>query len=501
MGIRVYNTLTKEKERFETIEKGKVGIYLCGPTVYKPCHIGHAVGPIIFDVIKRYLTHRGYTVTMVVNITDVDDKLIDEAAVQETTVSELAARMTENYLSAMAALGIDTIDHMPKAVDHIGDIIKMIERLIARDAAYAHEGSVYFDVTADADYGKLSNRKSDDQQSQRDVEGGHKRHAGDFALWKAAKPHEPVEVRFDSPWGPGRPGWHIECSAMSVRYLGETFDIHGGGMDLIFPHHENEIAQSETAHEKPFAKYWMHHGLTRFNTKKVSKSDANMADALKKMTLSRLLEDHGGELIRYFVLSTHYRRPIEFSDAEIESKRRGLSSFHRLFDRIARVCGKSPYDDPTTSLDAWEQVDKQSCSSFAADVDAFVARFFTAMDDDFNTAAAIASMFECATRINRFIEESGLESTGNENPAGLSVAYASVQTLMSLGRLHGLFSKAPEAAGGGDELVEQLMQILIAARSAAREAKQFGIGDMIRDELSKAGVTLEDRTDGTLWRR
>jgi len=501
MGIRVYNTLTKEKEPFETIEPGKVGIYVCGPTVYKPCHIGHAVGPIVFDVIKRYLTHRGYAVTMVVNITDVDDKLIDEAAVQETTVSALAARMTKNYLSAMKTLGIDTIDHMPKAVDHIREIVKMIERLIARDAAYVDDGSVYFDVTADADYGKLSNRKSDDQQSQRDVEGGDKRHAGDFALWKAAKPHEPAEVRFDSPWGPGRPGWHIECSAMSVCYLGETFDIHGGGMDLIFPHHENEIAQSETAHGKPFAKYWMHHGLTRFNTKKVSKSDANMADALKKMTLSRLLEEHGGELIRYFVLSTHYRRPIEFSDAEIESKRRGLSSFHRLFDRIERVCGKSPYDDPTTSLNVWQQTDKRLSESFAGDVDGFVARFFTAMDDDFNTAAAIASMFECATRINRFVEESGLESADGERAADRSVVYASAQTLMSLGRLHGLFIKAPEAGGAGDELVEQLMQILIAARGEARKAKQFGIGDMIRDELAKAGVTLEDRPDGTLWRR
>ena len=500
MGIRVYNTLTQRKEPLETVQPGKVGIYLCGPTVYKPAHIGHAVGPIIFDIIKRYLTDRGYQVSLVVNITDVDDKLIEESALQNTTVAELAERVTASYLDSLDRLGIDTFDHMPKASEHIGDILGIIERLIEKNAAYESDGDVYFDITADADYGKLSNRRQDDQQAQGDADGGRKRNPGDFALWKAAKPNEPDEVRFDSPWGPGRPGWHIECSAMSMRYLGETFDIHGGGMDLIFPHHENEIAQAETATDRPFVKYWLHNGLTRFNTKKVSKSDKEMAEALKKMTLTTLLDTYGGELLRYFVASTHYRRPIEFTEEELEGKRRGLATFHRLFERMERIAGKSVYDDPTTALEAWKSADPSDFKEFAADANQFIKRFYDSMDDDFNTAAALASMFEFANRINRFVEEQGLEK-GADGSAARQVAYATTQALMGLARLLGLFARPPEAAGGGDELVGSLMDILIAARAEARKARQFAIADMIRDRLGEAGVTLEDRPDGTVWRR
>jgi len=317
MSLRVYNTLTQKKEEFEPVTPGKVGIYLCGPTVYKPSHIGHAVGPIIFDAVKRYLSFRGYDVTWVVNITDVEDKIIEEAARQGCTAMELAERVTKNYLDAMAALHITGIDEMPKASEYIGAIIEFVQRLIDKGAAYVSGGDVYFDVTADPDYGKLTRRSIEDQEGQRELQSGEKRHPGDFALWKEAKPEEPDEVKFDSPWGQGRPGWHIECSVMSTRILGDTFDIHGGGMDLKFPHHENEIAQSETATGQRFAKYWMHNGLTRFNTKKVSKSDPAMQAALLEMTLSNLLENYSGELLRYFVLSTHYRRPIEYSPEEI----------------------------------------------------------------------------------------------------------------------------------------------------------------------------------------
>lgn len=498
MAIRIYNTLTREKEPFEPVQPGKVGIYLCGPTVYRASHIGHAVGPIIFDAIKRYLTYRGYEVNLVVNITDVDDKLIDEAAAQETSVADLAERVTRNYLESMDRLGIDTFDHMPKASEHIGDIIKIIERLIANGAAYASGGDVYFDVTADADYGKLSNRSADDQAGQRELAGEQKRHSGDFALWKAAKPNEPAEVRFDSPWGPGRPGWHIECSAMSMRYLGETFDIHGGGMDLIFPHHENEIAQSETATGKPFAKYWMHNGLTRFNTKKISKSDSEMAQALERMTLSTLLDEYGGELLRYFVLSTHYRRPIEFSTDELASKRKGLESFHRLFERIERITGQCVYTDESTGLSDWSKADRSGFEAFSKDVDQHAARFMEVMDDDFNTAAAVAAMFELSTRINRFLDEQELESSGDGT--GKAVALAAAQALQQLGGLLGLFRAPPSARRAGDETVDALMSILIGARKRARESKQFDTADYIRDELTRAGITLEDRRDGTTWR-
>jgi cysteinyl-tRNA synthetase len=497
MAIRVYNTLTRQKEPFEPLQAPKVGIYLCGPTVYKPSHIGHAVGPIIFDVIKRYLQYREYDVTFVVNITDVDDKLIDEAVAQNTTVFALAEKITGSYLDSMARLGIDTIDIMPKASEHIQDIIDNILTLIENDVAYVSGEDVYFDVTKDSDYGKLSNRSVDDQTEHRDVSGQQKRNPGDFALWKGGKEHEPDEVRFESPWGLGRPGWHIECSAMSTRYLGDTFDIHGGGMDLIFPHHENEIAQAESATGKTFAKYWLHHGLTRFNTKKVSKSDLEMQDALKKMTLSTLLEKHGGELMRYFVLSTHYRRPIEFSDAEIDSKRKGLTSFYRLFDRVERVCGQSPYDGDGKKT--WSELKANAASGFADDVDGFTSRFTEAMDDDFNTAAAIASLFELATRINRFVEEQKLETA--DDVGGKDVAFAATRELMRFGQLMGLFLAKPESGGGDDGLVDSLMNILISARQQAREAKQFAIGDFIRDQLTESGIVLEDLRDGTIWRR
>jgi cysteinyl-tRNA synthetase len=344
MAIVVYNTLSRRKEPFEPVCPGEVGIYLCGPTVYKPSHIGHAVGPIIFDAIKRYLVFRGFKVTWVVNITDVDDKLIDEAGKQKTTTFELAERIGKDYLKAMATLHVDGIDIMPKASEHMGEIIAITQRLIERGCAYVSGGDVYFDVTKDDEYGKLSNRKLEEQAGQRDLKSGEKRNPGDFALWKAAKPEEPDDVKFDSPWGKGRPGWHIECSAMASRYLGDTFDIHGGGLDLVFPHHENEVAQSECANGKPFAKYWLHHGLTRVNTKKISKSDASpeMQAALAKMTLHNLLAEYPGELVRFFVLSTHYRRPIEYTAEEFDSKRKGLDTFYRLFERVERLAG-CPY--------------------------------------------------------------------------------------------------------------------------------------------------------------
>src|SRR5687768_4898550 len=271
MSLRVYNTLTKQKDLFEPVRPGKVGMYLCGPTVYKPPHIGHMVGPVIFDAVKRYLQFKGYDVTWVVNITDVDDKLIDAAAKQGTTVKDLAQRQTKAYFEILAAMGIDTVDRFPKASEHIPEIIEMCKTLVDNGHAYVAEGNVWFDVTKDADYGKLSNRRVEEQEAgTRELEGAGKRNVADFALWKAAKPGE---ISWESPWGPGRPGWHIECSAMSTKLLGPTFDIHGGGMDLMFPHHENELAQSECATGRPFVKYWLHNGLTKVRTKAASSGE------------------------------------------------------------------------------------------------------------------------------------------------------------------------------------------------------------------------------------
>ncbi|MCC7292042.1 MAG: cysteine--tRNA ligase [Phycisphaerales bacterium] len=513
MAISIYNTLTGKKEPFEPLQPGRVGIYLCGPTVYKPSHIGHAVGPVIFDAIKRYLTFRGYKVTWVVNVTDVDDKLIDEAARQGTTTVALGQRILGDYLTAMKKLHIGYpgdgagdagtagdgdarhagggIDHMPKASEHIGGICEMIQRLIARGHAYAAGGDVYFDVTSDPDYGKLSHRSIDEQTGQRELKSGEKRHPGDFALWKAAKPEEPDEVKYDSPWGKGRPGWHIECSAMSAKLLGETFDIHGGGMDLLFPHHENEIAQSESATGKVFAKYWMHHGLTRFNTKKVSKSDTSpeALAAMKRMTLHNLLKELSPEHVRFFILSTHYRRPIDFSDENLEATKKGLERFTTLFERVQRETGTSVYAFVDGGgLPPLDRIAEQDRSSWPA----FFAEFVEAMDDDFNTAGAIAALHDAVSPINAAMDHGDAKADDVLKLAG---------GLMQRGRLLGLFLEAPAAkTAAPDHTLSEVMQVLLDVRLRLRKKKDFETGDYIRDALTKLGITLKDRADGTDWK-
>lgn len=504
MAITVYNTLSGKKEPFEPLRPGHVGIYLCGPTVYKPSHIGHAVGPIIFDTIKRYLTFRGYKVTWVVNVTDVDDKLIDEAARQGTTTVELGRRVLADYLAAMKKLNIGYpgddhapgdlrtagggIDHMPKASEHIGDICRIIQTLIDRKHAYVLGGDVYFDVTSDPDYGKLSHRSIEDQEGQRELKSGDKRHPGDFALWKAAKPDEPDEVKYDSPWGKGRPGWHIECSAMSARLLGETFDIHGGGMDLVFPHHENEIAQSESATGRVFAKYWLHHGLTRFNTKKVSKSDTSpeALAAMKRMTLHNLLAELTPEHVRFFVLSTHYRRPIDFSDDNLEATKKGLERFYTLFERVQRETGRSVYE-------AVDRAGPLGGSGSSGDAGSeHHARFVEAMDDDFNTAGAIAALHDAVSPINALMDRGGAAPDDVLTLAG---------GLMQRGRLLGLFLIPPTAApAASDKKLGEVMQVLLEVRQRLRKKKDFETGDFIRDALTRIGITLKDRPDGTDWK-
>src|SRR4051812_7278662 len=382
MSLRVYNTLSKEKEIFAPVRPGKVGIYLCGPTVYKSPHIGHMVGPVIFDAIKRYLQYKGFDVTWVVNITDVEDKLIDAAQKQNATVQALADKYTAEYHEALASLGIDNIDKFPKASEHMAEIIELCKRLITKGVAYAADGNVWFDVTKDPDYGKLSNRRVEDQESGlRQLEGSGKRNPADFAVWKAAKPGEP---NWDSPWGKGRPGWHIECSAMSIKYLGETFDMHGGGMDLMFPHHENELAQSESATGKTFAKYWMHNGLTKLKTKLASGewADEKMSGSLGNVVSAReLVEQHGPELLRYMLLSTHHRRPIEFTDDVMVAAKKGLSVFGRLFERLDRMLGK-PFGDEIQDMDrAASAIFETEYAHFARSSLGFKMKFLEMMDD------------------------------------------------------------------------------------------------------------------------
>jgi cysteinyl-tRNA synthetase len=492
MSLRVYNTLANQKEPFEPVRPGKVGIYLCGPTVYKPPHIGHMVGPVIFDAIKRYLTYKGFEVTWIVNITDVDDKLIEAAARHNSSVPELAARFTQEYMDCLAALGVDSIDRFPKASEHMPEIIDLTRRLIDAGFAYAADGNVWFDVTKDADYGKLSNRKVEEQESgTRALEGQGKRNPADFALWKSAKPGEP---KWDSPWGAGRPGWHIECSAMSMKYLGETFDMHGGGMDLMFPHHENELAQSESATGKPFARFWLHNGLTRQNTKKMSGSIGNVVSAHK------LIDDYGPLLVRYMLLTTHYRRPIEFNDDVMTAARKGLSVFLRLFERIGRL-GVN-LDDKAQDIEAASgELLPGPAEQFVRDILGLKMKFLEMMDDDFNTAGAIGAMHELAGEINGYIEKNRLEQ--DRQPILVTAAAAATQTLRKLGLLLGLFRtlQAPGEKAGSSDLAEQLMELIIQLRADVRKRKDFATADAIRDGLAKLGITLEDRAGGTGWRK
>lgn len=499
MSLKIYNSLSQSKELFEPVQPGKVGIYLCGPTVYKPSHIGHAVGPIIFDTVKRYLTFKGFTVTWVVNITDVDDKLIDEARQQGLGVRELAESVTKNYVEAIDKLGVRGIDHMPRASEHIAGIIEMCERLISKGAAYVSGQDVYFDVSQDPDYGKLSHRKAQEQVAgSRELTGGEKRNPGDFALWKAAKPEEPDEVKFDSPWGQGRPGWHIECSVMSSKLLGMTFDIHGGGQDLMFPHHENEIAQSETCNDAPFAKYWMHNGLTRFKTKKISKSDVEMAKRMDDLLLGNLLAKHSAELLRFVILSTHYRRPIDFSDEELEAKKKGLETFYRLFDRVQRISSQDPYQGGP-DVDQVHAAAEGDVERRLIDLGLqYKLRFLECMDDDFNTGGAVGVMFELANGLNRFMDEQRIEA--GQNPRMVALVGAVAQTLRWMGALLGIFEHRQADARQDQGFAAQLMDVLIAVRARARADKQFAIADLIRDQLAAIRVRVEDGPDGTIWR-
>jgi cysteinyl-tRNA synthetase len=501
--LRIYNTLSKRKEPFVTVTPGKVGIYLCGPTVYAQAHIGHMVGPVIFDCIKRYLEYNGYDVTWVVNITDVDDKLIKKANERGISMLQVAEENIADYNNNLAALGVDQIDHFPRATECMDEIIDLIRSLIDQRFAYQSDGDVYFDVTKDSGYGKLSNRSIESVQGDGGTTGERKRNVADFALWKSAKPGEPS---WDSPWGNGRPGWHIECSAMSKKLLGETFDIHGGGLDLVFPHHENEIAQSECCHHKPMVLYWAHNGLLRAGT---GSDKIGGGDAAGKMSRSKgaggladLIRRQGGERIRFFLLRTHYRSTVLFNEPAIEEAGTGLESFYRLFKRYTRVTGQDFY-----TLNApRSRSDGEAASAAGADpalqsADTARKKFLAAMDDDFNTGGAIGELFELAKITNKFCDDADLENQGKSDAAAVAKFTALLTTLKELSGILGIFLAPPAKpqAGGGDDLLAQLMPLVIDLRAAARKSRNFSVADKIRDGLAPIGVALEDRPGGTEW--
>lgn len=467
MAIRIYNTLTRQKEEFVPQEPGKVRMYVCGPTVYNYFHIGNARPFLVFDVVRRYLEYRGFDVTYVQNFTDVDDKIIRVANEEGIHPQEVADRFVEAYYRDAELLGIRRADVHPRVTRHIRDIIGMIEQLVEKEYAYVVDGDVYFSTDRFPAYGKLSKQSVDDLMAGARIEiSEKKRNPLDFALWKAAKPGE---VSWPSPWGEGRPGWHIECSAMSKKYLGETLDIHAGGHDLIFPHHENEIAQSEAANGKIFARYWMHNGYININNEKMSKSLGNF------VLVHDLLERWEPRAIRLFLLSAHYRNPINFSEGLMEQAEQGL-------ERI---------DTALANLDHWIDAQEKAGPQKAEagrkiDADKLRAKFVAAMDDDFNTADAIAAIFELVREANSYLRDGGADVAGAKTCRGV------------LAELVGLLGLLPDRERG--ELTEEV-QRLIEERTVARMKRDFKRADEIRDRLLAMGIILEDTPQGVRWKR
>ena len=464
--LTVYNTLGRVRQSFEPLEDGRVSMYVCGPTVQSAPHIGHGRCAVAFDVIRRYLTWRGWDVLFVQNITDVDDKIINRAAELGVTTEALVADMTERFLTSYRRLGVLDPDITPAATRHIPEMIELIARLVSRGLAYASGGDVYFRVRALEGYGKLSGRDVDELRIGARVEPGiGKEDPLDFALWKGAKPGEPS---WPSPWGDGRPGWHIECSAMSAKYLGLPFDIHAGGADLIFPHHENEIAQSEGATDAMFARYWLHNGMVNLGGEKLSKSTGHIVD------LAEAIEAYGGPVIRLFLLRASYRSPIEYSDDSLSDAR---ASLDRLRSFVRRARSAAPPDVAT------------------------IERFVASMDDDFNTAEALAAIFETVRQGNARLdrgEDAGPLITAVREVAGvlgIDLESAGLEGLVE--SLIGLATRYEVAAGSAEDMVRRL----VAARAAARESRDWSRADAIRDDLAAAGIVIEDSADGVRWYR
>ncbi len=522
--IRVYNTLSKTKEKFQPLHPPKVGIYLCGPTVYAESHIGHMVGPVIFDTIKRHLVYSGYDVTWVVNITDVDDKLIKKSNERGIPIDQIASEMTADYLANLKELGVNQINQLPRATDHMAQIIAFIQSLEEKGHAYAVDGDVFFDVTKDPNYGQLSNRSVDAQQGEGGEAAAKKRSPGDFALWKSAKEDE---IAWDSPWGRGRPGWHIECSAMSHEILGDTFDIHGGGLDLLFPHHENERAQSSCCHNAPMVKYWMHNGLMRAGEKgkvggksdredsaKISKSEQESVEEAAAGKISRskgggglaeLIRRHTGERIRFFLLRSHYRSTIVYGEEGLLEAGTSLEGFYRFFDRFDEITqGTASFYELPLSRTRIEGDFEPGDDPLMNEVHGQREKFLAAMDDDFNTGVATSVLFDSLRMLNRHIDQNDLSK--NSDPAGEATQklIKATTVIRELAGLLGLFAKPVQSAGGdeGDEqLLDDVVKLLIDLRKEARERKDYATGDAIRDRLGELGVALLDKKEGTSWER
>ena len=461
MRMRIYNTLTRKKEEFVPIEEGKARIYVCGPTVYNYFHIGNARPFVVFDTLRKYMEYRGYDVKFVQNFTDVDDKIINKAREEGVTAPEISEKYIEEYYKDAAALNVKKADVHPKVSEHIPEIIDFVSTLIDRGYAYEVNGDVYFSTRKFADYGKLSKQNIEDLEAGARIAVGEiKEDPLDFALWKAQK--EPDEIAWDCPWGKGRPGWHIECSAMAKKHLGDTIDIHAGGQDLQFPHHENEIAQSECCNGVPFANYWMHNGYITIDNEKMSKSKGNF------FTVRDILEDYSGEVIRFFLLLGHYRNPINFSDSLMEQAKAGLARMENARDNLKHLIANGSGE--------MTDAEKEALAGY----DRYRQEFIEAMDDDLNTADAISAIFELVTAINTAVKDG----------ASREFAEKSLEVLMELATVVGLLQQE------ADDAVDDDVMKLVEERQAARKAKDFARADEIRDMLKERGITLKDTPQG-----
>ena len=460
--MKIYNTLTRKKEEFVPIKEGEVSIYVCGPTVYNFFHIGNARPFVVFDTLRKYMEYSGYKVKFVQNFTDVDDKIINRAREEGITAPEVSEKYIGDYYKDAAALNVQKADVHPRVSEHIDDIIAFVQTLIDKGYAYEADGDVYFSTRKFEGYGKLSGQNIDDLESGARIAVGEvKKDPLDFALWKARKAED--EIAWKSPWGMGRPGWHIECSAMSKKHLGDTIDIHAGGQDLQFPHHENEIAQSECCNGVPFAHYWMHNGYITIDNEKMSKSKGNF------FTVRDILKDYKGEVMRFFLLSGHYRSPINFSDTLMEQAKNGLARMENCKENLSYLAGAGADGDMTAA-------EQEALAGY----EKYREAFKQAMDDDLNTADAISAVFELITAANTAVK------------AGATKAFAkaSLETLMEFADVLGLLQ------GEDDNEIDDEIQKLVDERQEARKAKNFARADEIRDILKAKGITLKDTPQG-----
>ncbi len=464
MTVKIYNTLTHKKEELETLEPGVVKMYVCGPTVYSKAHVGHAMSAMVFDIIRRYLEYRGYEMNYLMNFTDVDDKIIARANQQGVDPFQLAEGYIRDYEQNLSDLNIKPATFNPRATQEIDQIIEMIAGLIDKGYAYPVQGDVYFRVTKDKDYGRLSGRKIKDMQAGSRIEiDDRKEHPMDFALWKSARPDEPS---WDSPWGKGRPGWHIECSAMNLHHHGEQIDIHGGGNDLVFPHHENEIAQTESLTGKPFARYWVHNGMLQLGGEKMSKSTGNL------VSIEEFLSKYSADTLRFTVLNANYRGPLTFNDEVLSQSEKALERLSSAFrPALPGVQGSSP--DVLTALEKQVEVTQTS--------------FVNNMDDDFNSAGALGSMYDLVRNVNQ-------ARTSGATDAELKPSQEKLRELT------GIFGLVLSDTSGSESQAEPFIDLLLKLRSTMRKDKLWAYSDLIRDRLKELGVTLEDSKDGTTWR-